>query len=246
MNYTTARAESTTSLEQAFFVSKEMDTGLLELINKVSEKGSLLRGVDRNNLIQCRRSVLKEYMIFMKGLCQSQKAQLLVDYAYAKGWTDRDSLTGTQMKELAKGNRIAAWMTAAAFELLTEKGWRPRISYYGEGTIQSFEDVFALFMHYWVYYKGPFSSVEEVIRSLPEGVDKGIAKTWANFFVGRLGLSNNLKLKCFLVDKYEGRIGEIHNSFVYLAREFSTMKGAQEARISYSYTEVASDPSQNN
>ncbi|KZY79084.1 hypothetical protein A3741_07530 [Oleiphilus sp. HI0069] len=215
----------------------EMDTSLLELINSITENSNLLRGVDRTNLKEYRKSAVKEYMSFMKGFTPSEKAQLIVDYASGSGWCDHFIMTGTKLDNMAKGiGNIPAWVVNSAFELLLERGWRPRVVDSDNAEVcQRLEDIFALFINYWISKKGPFLSVEQVLGSLPKSVDLARAEKWTSFFACRLGRKEGLGLLCCITAPNGERISEDFKSFKALAEASKEIIKNTQCRVSFSY-----------
>jgi hypothetical protein len=148
-----------------------------------------LRTVSTGDLNEYKIHVIREYGSFRKGLTQSEKGDEIVEYAFTKGWTDWEYLTGQTLKRLGYERPITKWMIDSVFGILNSMTWRPKS-----------DRVWALFIHYWMYDKGPFANTEEVISSLPDHIDKDIAREWTEFFDYRLMASNRTQRLCAIID----------------------------------------------
>lgn len=216
-------------------VYKEIDFKILYKIkhNKVNLK--FLRGVERDNLSECRKSVVKEYMECMRGLTQPQKAQLIVDYANAKAWTEHNYLSGTRLSNMTQDISVPGWVMNAAFDLMLQKGWLPQYPYPNNPSqIQRVDDTFAMFIFFWMDQKGPFISVEQVLASLPKGIDKNKAAEWIGFLSDRLGKSKKMKFFCHFSDAHGNKIGKIKTNLSSLSHELKHLLDE------YSYEELKS------
>jgi len=212
---------------------RQLDLNILYKIKNSPYKGRLLRGVTRDNLSECRKSVVREYMVSMKGFPQSHKSQILVDYANARGWTEQTFMAGTRLKEMTVERTVPAWVVNSAFELMIENGWRPRYPYPEHSNhTQVIDDTFSQFIYYWMFYKGEFVSVEQVLESLPSGIDLDMASEWVNFFIDRLGKSDGKKLSCYLVDSKGKQYKQQKNSFNTLSNEL------RDLLVEYPYQEL--------
>jgi hypothetical protein len=202
---------------------KEMDFQVLYQIIENKKSLKVFRGVERDNMATCRRSVIKTYMTYMQGLTKPQKAQLLVDFANAKGLTEHFYLSGTRLNGMAEDKNVPAWAYTSAIELMLEQGWLPQVNNASSIISQTDEDTFAMFIFYWMIEFGPFVSIDQVLQSLPGNINKTRAEQWIVFLVDRLGKAQGKQLYCYFADKNGSTIGEVKTSFLTLANDLKEL-----------------------
>lgn len=173
---------------------------------------NILGHANKDDLMSYRKLAIKEYIFLRKGLTQSEKAKELHEYAYIRGWTTDRHFTGTMLKELGTKRNVTQWMVRTVFEILLDIdiNWQPRT-----------DKLWSLFIHTWMYYNGPFDSVQEAIDSLPAHMDKEEARKWIEFFENRLQASPMTQLLYCLHDKDGKKVSKDNISEGYLRKELT-------------------------
>jgi hypothetical protein len=173
-----------------------------------------LRTVNSKDLADYKIHVLREYGSFRKELTQSEKGAEIIEYASNMGWTKWETLSGQVLKTLGYDKPITKWMVNSVFSILENMTWQPKG-----------DRVWALFIHYWMYEKGPFPTIESVLESLPGHMDRAIANEWVTFFEYRLMDSIKTQRICRLKDEKGEYVTGENISENFARRELEELTG---------------------
>lgn len=138
------------------------------------------------------RSLLIGYcMENMKGMTKSAQAYAITDHAIRAGYTEnRASIYGLTLDDIFKKKKGPWWMSKAALDVLVEEKWVPSSAWQ-----------WASFANAWLYAKGPFNSLDEVLESLPAHIKHEEAKHWFEKLSARFCISDATKPVSRIVDK---------------------------------------------
>lgn len=151
-------------------------------------------------LIRLRPKLVMELFALRKALLtESQFAAELTEAAISLGYTEeRTPLYGASIhrwKSRRSSFHINApwWAIKTTLDLLMQEDWQPHKPV-----------LWMVFCHSWLFSKGPFAALDDVLRSLPPHVDAARAREWFARFEDRFPISD----RTVSVSWIEDRLGE--------------------------------------
>ena len=139
-----------------------------------------------------RSLLIGTYMESMGGLSKSEMASELTEYAINMGYVaDRPALYGASLDDIFKKKSAPWWQSRSALDILMLLDWVPNTSWQ-----------WTSFAHAWLYAKGPYASLAEIIESLPPHLSGAEASHWFEPLKERFSISQHTKPVSWVVDRF--------------------------------------------